>query len=73
MGEGREDRSRALATVHISSFEKRRSVQGKMKRSNKGKRVRAREVLEEGEREGAGKHTAEIARVIGSLAEVNGF
>jgi len=44
--------TRALATVHISSFEKRRSVQRKLKRSKRGRRVRAREVLEEGEGEG---------------------
>ena len=63
--------TRALATVHISSFEKRRSVQRKLKRSKRGKRVRAK--YSRRERNRAGKHRVEIARVIGSLAEVNGF
>jgi len=63
--------TRALATVHISSFEKRRSVQRKLKMSKRGKRVRAKYSRREGNR--AGKHGVEIARVIGSLADVNGF
>ena len=63
--------TRALATVHISSFEKRRSVQRKLKRSKRGKRVRAK--YSRRERNRAGKHRVEIARVIESLAEVNGF
>jgi putative transposase len=63
--------TRALATVHISSFEKRRSVQRKLKRSKRGERVRAK--YSRRERNRAGKHRVEIARVIGSLAEVNGF
>jgi len=63
--------TRALATVHISSFEKRRSVQRKLKRSKRSKRVRAK--YSRRERNRAGKHRVEIARVIGSLADVNGF
>jgi len=63
--------TRALATVHISSFEKRRSVQRKLKGSKRGKRVRAK--YSRRERNRAGKHRVEIARVISSLAEVNGF
>jgi hypothetical protein len=52
--------TRALATVHISSFEKRRSVQRKLKRSKRGGRVRAKYSRREGNR--AGKHRVEIAR-----------
>jgi len=63
--------TRALATVHISSFEKRRSVQRKLKGSKRGKRVRAK--YSRRERNRAGKHRVEIARVIESLADVNGF
>jgi transposase len=60
---------KALATVHISSFEKRRSLQRKASRSKK-----ARIVLNKySRRERARKHQIEIARVINSLAEVNGF
>jgi len=63
--------TRALATVHISSFEKRRSVQRKLKGSRRGRRVLAK--YSRRERNSARKHVIEIARVIGSLAEVNGF
>jgi putative transposase len=63
--------TRALATIHISSFEKRRSVQRKLKGSRRGKRVLAK--YSRRERSRARKHVIEIARVIGSLAEVNGF
>jgi putative transposase len=63
--------TRALASVHISSFEKRRSVQRKASRSKK-----ARMVLNKysgRERNRARKHQIEIARVMRSLAGINGF
>jgi len=62
--------TKALATVHISSFEKRRSVQRKAK-TKKVKRVLRKYSRTEMNR--ARKHQLEIARVINSLAEVNGF
>jgi len=66
-----EDRHQTLTTVHISSFEKRRSVQRKLKGSRRGKHVLAK--YSRKERNGARKHVVEIARVVSSLAEVNGF
>uniref|UniRef100_A0A7J3V0G7 Transposase n=1 Tax=Candidatus Methanosuratincola petrocarbonis (ex Vanwonterghem et al. 2016) TaxID=1867261 RepID=A0A7J3V0G7_9CREN len=62
--------TKALATVHISSFEKRRSVQREAK-SKKAKRVLNKYSRREMNK--ARKHQLEIARVINSLAEVNGF
>jgi len=62
--------AKALATVHISSFEKRRSVQREAK-TKKAKRVLNKYSRREMNR--ARKHQLEIARVINSLAEVNGF
>jgi len=66
-----EDRHQTLATVHISSFEKRRSIQRKLGGLKRGGRVLAK--YSRRERSRARKHVIEIARVIGSLAEVNGF
>ena len=63
--------TRALATVHISSFEKRRSVQRKASRSKKAKRILSK--YSRRERNRARKHQLEIAKVIRSLAKVNGF
>ena len=63
--------TRALATVHISSFEKRRSVQRKLGGLKRGRRVLAK--YSRRERNRARKHVIEIARVVSSLAEVNGF
>jgi len=54
-----------LASVHISSFEKRRSVQRKASRSKKAKRILAK--YSNRERNRAGKHQLEIARVIQSV------
>jgi putative transposase len=62
---------KALVTVHISSFEKRRSVQRKASRSKKARMVLNK--YSRRERNRARKHQIEIARVISSLAEVNGF
>jgi putative transposase len=62
---------KALATVHTSSFEKRRSVQRKASRSKKARIVLNK--YSRRERNRARKHQIEIARVINSLAEVNGF
>jgi putative transposase len=63
--------ARALATVHISSFEKRRSVQRKASRSKKAKNVLSK--YSRRERNRARKHQIEIARTMKSLAEINGF
>ncbi|MEM0118146.1 MAG: transposase [Conexivisphaerales archaeon] len=63
--------TRALAAVHISSFEKRRSVQRKASKSKKVKRILAK--YSRRERNRARKHQIEVARVIRSLARVNGF
>jgi putative transposase len=63
--------ARALATVHISSFEKRRSVQRKASKSKKAKTVLSK--YSRRERNRARKHQIEIARVMKSLAEINGF
>jgi len=54
-----------LASVHIASFEKRRSVQRKASRSKKAKRVLAK--YSRRERNRARKHQLEITRVIQSL------
>jgi putative transposase len=63
--------TRELLTSHISSFEKRRSVQRKASKSKKAGRVLER--YSRRERNRARKHVVEIARVVRSLAEVNGF
>jgi putative transposase len=63
--------TRALATVHISSFEKRRSVQRKASRSKKARSSLSK--YSRRERNRARKHQIEIARVVKSLAKVNGF
>jgi len=54
-----------LASVHISSFEKRRSVQKKASRSKRARRVLSK--YSNRERNRAGKHQLEIARVIQSV------
>jgi len=63
--------AKTLATIHISSFEKRRSVQRKASKSKKAKRVLSK--YSRRERNRARKHQLEIARVVKSLAKVNGF
>jgi putative transposase len=63
--------TKALATIHISSFEKRRSVQRKASKSKKVKRVLSK--YSRRERNRTRKHQLEIARVMKSLAKVNGF
>jgi putative transposase len=63
--------TKALATIHISSFEKRRSVQRKASKSRKAKTVLSR--YSRRERNRARKHQIEIARVVKSLAGINGF
>jgi len=63
--------AKTLATIHISSFEKRRSVQRKASKSKKAKRVLSK--YSRRERNRARKHQLEIARVMKSLAKVNGF
>jgi putative transposase len=63
--------TKVLATVHISSFEKRRSVQKKASRSRRAGMVLNK--YSRRERNRARKHQIEIARVISSLAKVNGF
>ena len=63
--------TRALAAVHISSFEKRRSVQRKASRLNKAKKVLRK--YSRRERNRARKHQVEVARVVKSLADINGF
>jgi putative transposase len=63
--------TRTLATIHISSFEKRRSVQRKASKSRKAKTVLSR--YSRRERNRARKHQIEIARVMKSLARINGF
>jgi len=57
--------TKKLASVHISSFEKRRSVQRKASRSKKAKRVLSK--YSKRERNRARKHQLEIARVVQSL------
>jgi len=63
--------TKKLASVHISSFEKRRSVQRKASRSKKAKRVLSK--YSNRERNRARKHQLEIARVIQSVAGVVGL
>jgi len=60
-----------LASVHISSFEKRRSVQRKASKSKKAKKILAK--YSNRERNRARKHQLEIARVIQSVAGVVGL
>jgi len=60
-----------LASVHISSFEKRRSVQRKASKSKKAKKILAK--YSKRERNRARKHQLEIARVIQSVAGVVGL
>ena len=57
--------TKKLASVHISSFEKRRSVQRKASHSKKAKRVLSK--YSKRERNRARKHQLEIARVVQSL------
>ena len=57
--------TKKLASVHISSFEKRRSVQRRASHSKKAKRVLSK--YSKRERNRAGKHQLEITRVIQSL------
>jgi len=63
--------TKALASAHISAFEKRRSVQRKASKSKKAKRILAK--YSRRERNRAKKHRIEIARVISSLSNVNCF
>jgi len=63
--------TKPLATVHISSFEKRRSIQKKASKSKKAKGVSRK--YSKRERNRARKHQVEIARVINSVARNNGF
>ena len=60
-----------LASVHTSSFEKRRSVRRKASKSKKARRVFTK--YSRRERNRAGKHQLEIARVIQSVAGVVGL
>jgi hypothetical protein len=60
-----------LASVYISSFEKRRSVQRKASKSKKAKRILAK--YSKRERNRARKHQLEIARVIRFVAGVVGL
>jgi len=57
--------TKKLASVHISSFEKRRSVQRKASKSKKARKILAK--YSNRERNRARKHQLEIARVIQSL------
>ena len=57
--------TKKLASVHISSFEKRRSVQRKASKSKKARRILAK--YSNRERDRAGKHQLEITRVIQSV------
>ncbi|PSN97269.1 hypothetical protein B9Q07_12315, partial [Candidatus Marsarchaeota G2 archaeon ECH_B_3] len=57
--------TKKLASVHISSFEKRRSVQRKASKSKKARKVLSK--YSKRERNCARKHQLEIARVIQSL------
>jgi len=63
--------TKKLASVHISSFEKRRSVQRKASKSKKAKKILAK--YSKRERNRARKHQLEIARVIQSVAGVVGL
>jgi Probable transposase. len=57
--------TKKLASVHISSFEKRRSVQRKASKSKKARKILAK--YSNRERNRARKHQLEIARVIQSM------
>jgi len=57
--------TKKLASVHISSFEKRRSVQRKASKSKKAKKILAKHSKRERNR--ARKHQLEIARVVQSM------
>ena len=57
--------TKKLASVHISSFEKRRSVQRKASKSKKAGRVLSK--YSNRERNRARKHQLEIARVVQSM------
>ncbi|MGC8937352.1 MAG: zinc ribbon domain-containing protein, partial [Candidatus Methanomethylicaceae archaeon] len=62
--------TKPLSTVHISSFEKRRSLQKK----SKSKKVRMKlQKYSKREKNRARKHQIEISRVMKALAKVNGF
>jgi IS605 OrfB family transposase len=63
--------TKKLASIHISSFEKRRSVQRKASKSKKARRVFTK--YSRRERNRARKHQLEIARVIQSVAGVVGL
>ncbi|WXG43725.1 MAG: zinc ribbon domain-containing protein [Promethearchaeati archaeon SRVP18_Atabeyarchaeia-1] len=63
--------TRSLASIHISSFEKRRNVQRKASKSKKVRRVLGK--YRRRERNRAKKHQVEIARVVRSVAALNGF
>ena len=63
--------TKKLASVHISSFEKRRSVQRRASKSKKAKKILAK--YSRRERNRARKHQLEIARVIQSVAGVVGL
>jgi len=63
--------TKKLASVHISSFEKRRSVQRKASKSKKARRILAK--YSKRERNRARKHQLESARVIQSVAGVVGL
>jgi len=63
--------TKKLASVHISSFEKRRSVQRKASKSKKAGRVLSK--YSKRERNRARKHQLEITRVIQSVAGVVGL
>ena len=60
-----------LASIHIASFEKRRSVQRRASHSKKARRVLSK--YSNRERNRARKHQLEIARVIQSVAGVVGL
>jgi putative transposase len=62
---------RRLASTHISSFEKRRSIQRKASKSKKAGRLLSRYSGREKNR--ARKHQVEIARVVRSVSAMNGF
>ena len=63
--------TKKLASVHISSFEKRRSVHRKASKSKKARKILAK--YSNRERNRARKHQLEIARVIQSVAGVVGL
>ncbi|WXG43557.1 MAG: zinc ribbon domain-containing protein [Promethearchaeati archaeon SRVP18_Atabeyarchaeia-1] len=63
--------TRRLASVHISAFEKRRSVQRKASKSKKAKSTLTK--YGRRERDRAKKRQVEIARVMRSLSGRNGF